>query len=99
MALEYEYYCEANGRCLSVRHGMSEEIRTWAELCARSDEALGDTDPQAKVSRVISGGILSLARRVSKQTPDTGLDPVLHGSDSCTPCACGKKTKHECGTD
>ncbi len=96
MAIDYEYFCEANGRSVSVRHGISQEIKTWSELCSLSGEELGGTDPAASVSRKIFGGILSLERRVSKEAPQSDYDPVLHGNESCISSGCGSKNKKGC---
>jgi len=94
VALEYEYYCESNGRSITVRHGINEEVCSWAELCQQSGEPLGDTDPSAEVTRSIFGGILSLARRVSKEPRKSDYDPLLHGQDNCIPGGCGSHSKN-----
>jgi len=96
MAIDYEYFCKDNGRSVSVRHGISEDVRTWSELCSLSGEEPGDTDPGAPVERKIFGGILSIKRRVSKEAPESDYDPVLHGNESCLPCGCGSKPKRGC---
>lgn len=48
MAL-YDYYCEANGRTVEVRHGMDDAIATWGELCETAGVDAGDTNPGASV--------------------------------------------------
>jgi hypothetical protein len=53
----YEYRCEANGRTVEVRHGMSEEIRTWGELAERAGLEPGDTPVAAPVERLMSAGV------------------------------------------
>lgn len=47
----YAYRCGANGRVVEVRHGMSEEMRTWGEVCAASGENVGSTPKDASVER------------------------------------------------
>ncbi len=95
MPLSYEYYCPANGKTFSLQHGMQEEIKTWAELCQRLDLLDSSAEPTAEVHRVISGGVLALPRRVSKEAPREDLDAILCGpGDQCIPCcppAAGKK--------
>jgi hypothetical protein len=96
LALKYEYICEENGRRLVVSHGMNEQASTWGELCEFAGCRCEDTDPNAPVTRIISGGVLALPRRISKEAPKSDYDPVLHGDDSCIPCACGMRSKQEC---
>lgn len=50
----YEYHCSANGRTVEVRHGMSEHLETWGELCERAAVEPGDTPAGAPVSRLMS---------------------------------------------
>lgn len=95
MALDYDYYCELNDKVLSVRHGMTEQLSTWGELCER----LGISDTSAPsdtpIRRLLSGGTLAIPRRVSKDAPRTDLDTMLCGSDSCQPCPCANPTRGE----
>lgn len=76
----YEYRCEANGRTVEVRHGMSEEIRTWGELAERAGVEPGDTPATAPVSRLMSAGV-----------PMTGNGSASKGEPAGPPCgsACG----------
>ncbi len=50
----YEYYCESNGRRLTVHHPMRVELHTWGELCYITRESLGDTDAFVPVRRLVS---------------------------------------------
>jgi hypothetical protein len=52
----YDYRCEANGRVVEVRHGMSESVRNWGELCERAHLDCGDTPADTPVTRLITGG-------------------------------------------
>lgn len=54
----YDYRCEANGRVLEVNHRMSEEVRTWGELCDKTGADPGDTPADAPVTRMATGGNL-----------------------------------------
>ena len=54
----YDYYCEANGRKLEVRHKMSETIADWGDLCARSGAEPGDTPADTPVKKLISGAAI-----------------------------------------
>jgi hypothetical protein len=52
----YDYRCEANGEMVEVSHRMSEEIKTWGELCTKAGRELGDTPPDSPVTRMATGG-------------------------------------------
>ena len=49
----YEYHCEANGLSAEVVHGMTENIATWGELCARVGADPGDTPSDSPVERLL----------------------------------------------
>jgi hypothetical protein len=63
----YNYRCPINGEQVEVRHGMSETIATWGELCRRAGRDPGTTPADAPVERVVAGGIL-----ISKRPPAGG---------------------------
>lgn len=50
----YDYYCEANGCTVEVKHGIDVELTTWGEVCYAAQVALGDTDFLAPVRKVLS---------------------------------------------
>lgn len=55
----YSYRCPANGRTLEVRHGMSEQLTTWGELCKRAEVDLEETPADTPVERMLSAfGVL-----------------------------------------
>jgi hypothetical protein len=62
----YDYHCEANGRTIEVRHGFDERVETWAQLCERAGESLGDTPPEALVEKVIYAPALSTPKTNSE---------------------------------
>ncbi len=81
----YDYRCDANGQVVEVRHGMSEALSTWAELCERADRELGATPADAPVRRLITGGqVISSASR---------------GEASAPACATGGCAGGMCGLD
>ena len=51
----YQYFCEANGKTIEVRHPAREWISTWGELCERAGVEPGSTDPATPVARLIGG--------------------------------------------
>jgi hypothetical protein len=54
----YDYRCETNGRVVEVRHRMSDDVRTWGELCGVAGIEPGDTPPESPVTRLATGGNL-----------------------------------------
>ena len=64
----YEYFCEANGRTVELSHPVEADLTIWGEVCFVAGIALGDTDPEAPVRRV-----LSRAPGVSVPTSDSEL--------------------------
>lgn len=56
MAL-YDYYCEANDRTIEVRHGMSDSLTTWGELCEATGIEPGDTPADAPIRRLMSAPV------------------------------------------
>ena len=62
----YDYFCEANGRTVEVIHPISAALKTWGEVCYVAQIPLGDTDPQAAVSKLISAP--AIATSVSNAT-------------------------------
>jgi predicted nucleic acid-binding Zn ribbon protein len=62
----YDYLCETNGRVIEVRHGISEQLTTWHELCDLAGEPLGDTPAGAPVEKVIHAPALGFPRTNSE---------------------------------
>lgn len=54
----YDYRCDANDRVLEVKHGMSESLSNWGQLCEKAGIEPGDTPPDTPVTRLITGGAL-----------------------------------------
>jgi len=52
----YDYHCEANGEFVEVTHRISENMKTWGELCEKAGIKPGPTPADAKVARHITGG-------------------------------------------
>ncbi len=77
MAL-YDYYCEANDRTVEVRHGMSETVKTWGELCEAAGLERGDTPEDAPLRRLMSAPV-----------PLTGGSTGSSSGPACgTSCGC-----------
>lgn len=73
----YDYYCEANGQTLEVRHKMSEEVCTWGELCQLAGREVGTTMADSPVKRLATGGQV-----VSRNSLGSGNAPAC-GSGGC----------------
>lgn len=52
----YDYFCEANGQTVEVRHRMSESFSTWGEICEQMSMPLGDTPADAPVEKLLGTG-------------------------------------------
>jgi len=78
----YDYRCGANGRVVEVRHGMSEKLSTWGEVCERAGLGLGDTGADAPVERLITGGSVVTSTALSNpEAPSCGMGGC--GSGMC----------------
>ena len=82
----YDYKCEANGRIVEVNHRMSEDVKTWGELCERAGLEVGDTAANAPVSRMATGGNV-IKSGSSSGGPD--LPPCATGGCSGGMCGLG----------
>ncbi len=50
----YDYFCEANGRIVEVKHGIDTKLKTWGEVCFAAQIPLDDdTDVTAPVKILI----------------------------------------------
>jgi len=65
----YDYRCDANDRVLEVNHRMSEELRTWGELCAMAGIEPGDTPAESPVKKLATGGNFISGSRASSPEP------------------------------
>lgn len=79
----YDYRCSASGAVYEVRHAMSEELRTWAELCASTGQPLGSTPADSPVERLANGGAVVQSR--SLKNPEA--PPCARGG--CSGGMCG----------
>jgi hypothetical protein len=80
----YDYRCETNGRVVEVRHGMSERLTTWGQLCTQKGMELGDTPPEAPVERLITGG-----QFISSSSGMSDTAPACNTGACCAGGICG----------
>ncbi len=78
----YDYYCEANGRKIEVRHKISENISSWGELCAHANENTGETPADTPVKRLITGGAIIGGT-------GSGSEPACASGACCPGSMCG----------
>jgi len=50
----YDYYCKANKKTVSVKHGINERLKTWKDVCRLAEIPLGKTPRNATVQKLIS---------------------------------------------
>ncbi len=81
----YDYFCEANGVTVEVSHPIRDRLTTWGAVCGAAGIPVGDTLPNAPVTRLISraGVIQSGALR----NPE--LPPCQTGAPCCGAERCG----------
>lgn len=79
----YDYCCDANNTVIEIKHRMSEQIKTWGDLCERSDMDKGDTPADTPVRRLITGGQIISSRG------DTACEAPSCGPGACCPSARG----------
>jgi len=79
----YDYFCEANGRVVEVKHRMSDTLTTWAELCEQAGIEPGDTPADAPVQRLATGG------QVVKSSSLGDAAPPCAAGACCGGGACG----------
>ena len=65
----YDYHCEANQQTVEVEHSVNDKLHTWKELCECAEIELGDTPPDAPVSRVVGGVSLGGSKSTNAFTP------------------------------
>lgn len=79
----YDYQCDANGQLVEVKHGMNEQLLTWAELCDRAGINPGQTPADSPVRKLATGGQVVKRSNI--------------GSGNMPPCASGGCGGGMCG--
>ena len=78
----YDYYCEANGRKVEVKHKISENMTSWGELCTLANENTGETPADTPVKRLITGGAVI-------GSTGSGSEPACASGACCSGGMCG----------
>ncbi len=81
----YDYHCTANGRTVEVKHRMSEEVRTWGELCAMAGLPLEATPADTPVAKKLTASMIASGSNLGC---DAG-PPVMGGMSGCGMGGCG----------
>ncbi len=69
----YQYFCEANGQIVEVRHSAQVRLKTWGEVCERAGMEPGRTSLDKPVIRLIGGmPFLERLKGLDKDAPSTG---------------------------
>ena len=79
----YDYFCDTNGQKVEVRHGMSEGLNSWGELCEKAGLEIGDTPAETPVRRLISGGAFISSASL------TNPEPACSSGACCPSGRCG----------
>jgi hypothetical protein len=79
----YDYHCPSNNRTVEVRHRMSEQVKTWGELCELAGIAVGDTPSAAPVDKLATGGQVVRSGSLRDSMPPCSSGPCCGGG------ACG----------
>ena len=81
----YDYHCAANGRTVEVKHRMSEEVRTWGELCTLAGLSPDTTPADAPVAKRLTAAMIAGAGNMG----DDAGPPVMGGMGGCGMGGCG----------
>lgn len=66
----YDYRCEANNKVYEVKHAMSLNPKTWAELCDIAGMDLKDIPGHTPVSKVLNtGGVVKSGALKNPEAP------------------------------
>jgi hypothetical protein len=75
----YDYFCEANGRTVEVRHGINDKLQTWGEVCERAGLELDGVAADSPVNRLISGGSFVSSNALKNPEPACGTGGCSSG--------------------
>lgn len=81
----YDYFCEANGQTVEVKHPASVRLKTWKEVCEMAGIKVGNIKPDAGVTRLIGMAMPSVKSLKSVRPSACGLGDGGHGG-GCSCC-------------
>ena len=77
----YEYFCSANNKTIEVKHGMTERLKTWKEVCELAAIPLENTPGNTPVERLLSVPMILEKGKASAKPSRSG--PCSHGGCGC----------------
>ena len=77
----YDYYCDANGQSVEARHGISEKIETWGQLCELTGSDLGETMPDSAVRKIITVAPMANTPKGDSYLKNQGFTKLVKRSD------------------
>lgn len=78
----YDYRCDVNANVVEVKHPMSQEVKTWGELCELADIDAGDTPTNSPVKRLATGGNIVSKSALKNSEPPCANGPCC-GAGAC----------------
>ncbi len=79
----YDYRCSSTGEVVEVQHRMSEEMKTWGDVCEHTGREPGETAAGTPVEKLITGGHVINSQNMKEP-------PMLScGSGGCGNGMCG----------
>jgi len=78
----YDYRCNENAKIVEVKHPMSNEVKTWGELCELAGIDIGDTPANSPVKRLPTGGNIVSKSALRSSEPPCASGPCC-GANSC----------------
>lgn len=81
----YDYRSTATGQVYEARHGISQKLLTWGELCECAGIEPGDTPLDSPVERLATGGqvVNSRALKNPEAPPCASGGPCCGGGNLC----------------
>lgn len=80
----YDYYCEANGVTVEVSHPIRDRLTTWEAVCGAAGIPVGDTLPNASVTRLISrAGVIQSGALRNPEAPPCQTGAPCWGAERC----------------
>lgn len=78
----YDYRCDENAKIVEVKHPMSQDVKTWGELCELAGIDMGDTPINSPVKRLPTGGNIVSKSVLKNSEPPCASGPCC-GAGAC----------------
>jgi|TARA_B100000959_G_scaffold259347_1_gene294933 hypothetical protein len=77
----YDYYCDANGQSVEVKHGISVKIENWGQLCEQAGTDPGDTMLDSIVRKIITVAPMSNTPKGDSWLKNQGFTKLVKRND------------------